>query len=100
MHRTTKSELQMLREVGWLLLPQLACCFCGRPLSYRPLDMTFGHRRHGPVLVKLSVHHKDHVREHNSNDNLALAHKVCHIKYHARVNKGEICRPTSIPEKL
>lgn len=83
MQRSTKSELQMLREVSWLLCPRLMCEFCHRPLLVRPQGMTFGHRRHPSVSIKLSTHHRDRNRENNFDENLGLVHRKCHEAYHA-----------------
>jgi hypothetical protein len=87
--RSSKAELQMLREYAWLMLPTEVCYFCKGRLLTRDSTMTFGHRRHGPILVKVSVHHRDHNRANNTQDNLRLAHKSCHQKYHAEVNSGD-----------
>jgi hypothetical protein len=95
MRSQTKSELQQLREIAWFLLPMEVCYFCKERLITRPSDMTFGHRRHGPILVKISVHHKDHNRTNNIQYNLRLAHKRCHQAYHAEVNSGTRPKPLS-----
>lgn len=86
MRRSSKAELQMLREYAWLTMPLEVCYFCKGRLITRDSTISFGHRRHGPILVKITVHHKDHNRENNTQDNLRLAHKKCHQKYHAEVN--------------
>ena len=97
MQKSTKSERQMLREIVWLWGSQHLCFFCNKPLLLREQGMTFGHRRHGPITAKLTVHHKDHNRENNKDENLALAHTICHKRYHAEVNSGKRDRPTSLP---
>lgn len=93
MRRSSKAELQMLRECLWLLGSRLTCELCGMLLIPRQDEMTFGHRRHGPITVKLTVHHRDHNREHNWHENLALVHSKCHKKYHAEVNRGDRQKP-------
>lgn len=87
MQRGTKSELQMLREFAWLHMPNRLCMFCKRPLIYRPLGMTFGHRRHPPIDVKYTVHHEDHNRENNLDGNLKDSHQRCHQQYHANLRR-------------
>jgi hypothetical protein len=95
MQRGTKAELQMLRELAWLIFPAIACPFCHKPLLVRHLDMTYGHRRHPPVTTKLTVHHRDHNRENNNpglivgGGNLAPCHRQCHINYHANLRRKD-----------
>lgn len=96
MQKATKSERQLLREACWLLFARHICEFCGRLLNQRHPNMTFGHRRHPPLLVKLTVHHRDHDRENNADDNLALVHSVCHKHYHAEVNRARHARHVSM----
>lgn len=93
MLRATKSELQMLREIGWLLLPTLPCYFCHKALVNR-IQMTFGHRRHPPITVKLTVHHEDRDRDNNSDVNLHLCHSKCHRDYHANLRRMHEYDPT------
>jgi len=102
MQKQTKAELQMLREMAYLLLPDIACFFCKKPLIERPPDITFGHRRHPPVKVKLTAHHRNHNREDNYRYNVQPCHQVCHQLYHANdrrkldapiVGGGIITRP-------
>lgn len=102
MQKGTKSELQMLREISWLILPHLKCPFCRNYLiTERPAGMTFGHRRHPPITIKLSVHHRKHDRDKNKTVAIAfeeiqgdvtLVHKSCHERFHANL------RRTSEPE--
>ena len=103
MQRGTKAELQMLREAAWLIFPNLTCRFCNRSLFHRPNDMTFGHRRHQPVTMKLTVHHEDHNRENNNpgiipnGGNLRLVHSSCHRQYHANLRRtNEPADPSDI----
>lgn len=84
MQKGTKAELQMLREMAWAFLSQIKCCFCSLPLVQREPGMTFGHRRHPSVKVKLTVHHRDRNRENNKPDNLGACHQACHIAHHAK----------------
>jgi len=93
------AEKQMLRELAWFLLPQLPCFFCNKPLA-GPLTraefdtghITFGHRRHGRVGVKITIHHKDENRDNNKPENLTLCHRGCHEKYH-KDKKSEMQDP-------
>lgn len=96
MQKGTKSELQMLREVGWLVLAHLKCRFCKNHLLERPANMTFGHRRHPPITVKLSVHHIKHDRDKNKTTaifaeeiqgDVTLVHKSCHERFHANLRR-------------
>ena len=89
MNPASKSERQQLRELCWLLLPQIKCKLCGRQLLVRPADMTFGHRRHVALKERFTVHHVDHNRYNNMDTNLTVVHQACHRKYHAEVNRGE-----------
>lgn len=84
MNRATKSELQMLREVGWFFLSITKCFFCKEILAKLPPDMTFGHRRHPPLKTEVTLHHVDEDRQNNSPSNLAWAHTNCHRSYHAK----------------
>lgn len=84
MNRSTKSELQMLREVAWFMLHQTRCFFCKDPITKLPPDLTFGHRRHPPFNTEVTLHHLDENRQNNSPSNLAWAHTSCHRSYHAK----------------
>ena len=88
MQRGTKAELQMLREFYWLCLPTFDCYFCHQPMLMRPPNMTFGHRRHPPATVELTVHHDNRNREDNRfPENLKVAHPLCHRRYHANLRR-------------
>jgi hypothetical protein len=93
----TKAELQMLREFFWLQAPHTDCYFCKEPLITPVADMTFGHRRHPPIDVKISVHHIDHNRENNSLGNLAPAHRRCHEAYHAK-ERADVRRASRVQD--
>jgi hypothetical protein len=95
MQRGTKSELQMLREVGWLILSQNTCFFCHRKLLERPPSMTFGHRRHPPIEARITVHHDDKNRENNTDANLKFSHKLCHVAFHANERRMSDDEPDS-----
>jgi hypothetical protein len=89
----------MLRELAWLVMPKLECHFCHKALIPEVnASVTFGHRRHTTISNKFSVHHfnKDRTDNHRGepvvsgstglvwfNGNLRLAHKLCHIQFHA-----------------
>lgn len=83
MRADVKSELQMLRELCWWFLPQLNCCFCGEPLLVRPAGMTFGHRRHPKVDVKLTLHHREEDRSKNAFMDVSPCHSPHHKGFHA-----------------
>jgi hypothetical protein len=100
MQRGTKSELQMLRELAWWVLPYLECEFCHEPILRGPQGgMSFGHRRHPPLDdTRFTIHHRDRDRDNNTrlglvtlpaigaaqmNGNVVIAHKRCHTAYHA-----------------
>lgn len=91
MRKDTRSELQMLRELTWLMLTQYeaTCMLCHEPLLLRPNGMTFGHRRHPKIPVRFTVHHVDHDRTNNQLSNLAIVHSGCHKKYHAEDDNAE-----------
>jgi len=86
MRSSTKSELQMLRELAWYFLPQTRCDLCNRLiiLAIRKGGLTFGHRRHPPITMKVTVHHINRNRQDNRFENLALVHTICHRRYHAK----------------
>ncbi len=84
MRSDVKSELQMLREMGWHFLSLNLCYFCKRPLTSLPPDMTFGHKRHPRVSADLTIHHIDENRENNSPENRAPCHDSCHRSFHAK----------------
>lgn len=75
------AELQMLRELAFWSLPQMRCCFCNK-LFMLPIGLTYGHRRHGKVHIKLAFHHMDNDRENNALENIGLCHSACHKKHH------------------
>jgi hypothetical protein len=89
MRSSTKSELQMLREICHFLLPQYQCYFCQLSLIMRS-EEKFGHRSHGPILARLSVHHIDENRDNNSFDNLVLAHRRCHKAWSNRRRSNKV----------
>jgi 5-methylcytosine-specific restriction endonuclease McrA len=51
------------------------CPFCKEVISLD--DLMKGHR-----LDNLTVHHKDENRRHNEIENLILAHRGCHRRFH------------------
>lgn len=96
MRQATKAEFQMLREVAWLLLPHFRCPFCKNHLLIRPAEITFGHRRHSSINVKVTVHHRKHDRNLNRTTaifaeevqgDVTLVHKACHERYHANLRR-------------
>src|SRR5882724_1105396 len=104
MSSNSKSELQMLRELAWFLLPHLECRFCHEPIMRHPQGaMTFGHRHHPPVETRFSIHHENRDRFDNRREglhaishplntpvlsqmagNIKIAHKRCHDQFHAK----------------
>lgn len=88
MHKDTKAELQMLREFFWFHASQIKCFFCHEPLAMLIPDVTWGHRRHHAVRIKVTNHHKEHDRSKNGHKDLAWAHTSCHKKYHAEYNRS------------
>lgn len=80
------AELQMLREIVWLLLGHPSnnrlCIFCGKRLLTSS-GMTYGHRRHPKITEKLTIHHVDETRSNNAMYNLTIVHTTCHKTYHA-----------------
>lgn len=87
----TKSELQMLRELVWLLVGKrkLTCFFCSEPLLEAD-HLTFGHHHHPPLKELITVHHIDFDRANNTNENLALCHRSCHKSFHRKVALQEV----------
>lgn len=95
MRADVKAELQMLRELAWLVfgledgnatitIPR-QCCFCGFSLLRASPPPTFGHRRHTSPPLDLTWHHQDGNRENNSRANLLPCHDSCHRSYHAQL---------------
>lgn len=83
MNSSTKSELQMLRELTRHYTEGQVCYFCHRPLL--PVEeLTFGHRRHSPVTTRLTIHHQDENRENNTRANRKVCHTSCHKSFHMR----------------
>jgi hypothetical protein len=76
------AELQMLREFFWFHGPNTLCVFCNKPLCERPPNMSFGHRRHPKVRVRITLHHNDEDRTNNADINLSDAHSACHRAFH------------------
>src|SRR5882724_5086121 len=87
MQRATKAELQMLRELVWFWGTRDTCEFCKKPLIKTPYDLTFGHRRHPPIVAKLTIHHRNRNREDNSIYNTTSCHQACHRNYHANLRR-------------
>ncbi len=81
------AELQMLRELVWLMFGQYNfanCVFCNKRLVEEPkgVNATFGHRRHTKVKALLTIHHVSEDREDNRLSNLVIVHTTCHKAYH------------------
>ena len=88
------AELQMLRELVWLLLGhcqtgQVVCIFCGERLLRGIPNMTFGHRRHTKITTQLAVHHHDENRDNNGINNLSIVHSDCHKRHHKEKRDAE-----------
>ena len=81
---TTKSELKMLRELTLHFSEGQVCFFCKKVLIERDSELTYGHRRHGPILERIAIHHIDEMRDHNRKENRAPCHSSCHRSHHAR----------------
>lgn len=106
MRADVKAELQMLRELVWFLVGvphplngKTVCYFCHKPLLDLPSDVTFGHRRHNKIDVKITLHHEDLNRENNSWSNLYLCHDSCHRSYHNKLRaavRQEVLKQTEV----
>jgi hypothetical protein len=84
MQRRTRSELQMLREIVWLLVGKhrLPCFFCQLALLELPPRTPFGRGYHSAITTKMCVHHIDEER-------LALAHSSCHRSFHMKQRRED-----------
>lgn len=54
------------------------CYFCNETIS----EDSFHRNKHGEKDDGLSIHHIDENRDNNKPENLAVAHRKCHLKHH------------------
>lgn len=84
MRRSFLSEVRMLREIAWFFLRHRKCAICKQ--RFIPEDeavlIKFGHRKHPPIKIRVTVHHDDEDRENNTDKNLKWVHRSCHKGHH------------------
>lgn len=91
--KKARSELRLLREIGWFFLANATCYFCRHSLLPKGEHPTFGHRRHKALSIKLTFHHLNGDRNDNRPYmNVVPCHRLCHIRYHANKRKEELER--------
>lgn len=84
------AELQQLREFFWFWGRLMRCYFCKKPLidpKTVPINLSWGHRRHIAIRVKVSNHHIDENRSNNSDHNMGWAHRACHKTHHRKIHE-------------
>lgn len=101
MSRAKAREMRTLREVAWLLLPQMTCPVCGKPLMERKYR-DHGHGTPPPVEALITVSHSighpngnnKRARESYPIEKLELVHRSCHksleLKQRWAAKKGNV----------
>ena len=85
MSRAKVREVRMLREVAHLLLPQIECWFCHKPLMDR-VYKDHGHGTPPPIKALVTPSHRDghpkgnvkKWRERYPVEKIDLVHRSCH----------------------
>lgn len=84
MRRTQAAEIRMLREIAWFFLRNRKCAICKQRFvpEDEAIGLKFGHRKHPPLKIRVTAHHKDEDRENNVDKNLDWVHRRCHKGHH------------------
>lgn len=82
MRKSTRSELNKLRELVHYLLAERKCCFCKQPLIEVPDGWVPGTGSGPPLKAKVAVHHKDGWEDPVKDTQ--LCHRKCHLRHHAK----------------
>ncbi len=85
MRKSTRSELNKLRELFWYFIHGKRCAICKEKFVE---DDVYTLHRHGdgtgaPLSMRLTIHHKNGDHDDNERSNHGLVHATCHRRYHA-----------------
>ena len=83
MRKSTRRELNKLRELVAYLLRDRKCCFCHRVITDHD-GATDGEGRGRPLTDRITIHHRNQVHHDKRRSNERLAHQTCHKSFHAR----------------
>lgn len=86
MRKSTRRELNKLRELFWYFIAGKKCARCHE--LFVPADAyemaSHGDCRGEPVSLKITIHHRDHDHSNNDRRNHSLMHNACHKALHAK----------------
>ena len=90
MRKSIRRELNKLRELARHFLEGETCCFCHKPwLPPNALDdHEHGSGTGSPLLLDVTIHHRDGDHFNNAKANRTLAHRACHRRHHATLPWG------------
>ncbi|HTA46398.1 MAG TPA: hypothetical protein VK789_28340 [Bryobacteraceae bacterium] len=85
MRKSSRRELNKLRELLWFFVRGKRCYFCKRPLSPAEKTIRDGDGRAEPFsALDITIHHKNGDHDDKARVNETLAHSSCHKAHHAR----------------
>ena len=90
MRRSSRRELNKLRELVHFLLVGRVCCFCHKALSETAEEFVKHGESTGPKFAeRLTIHHKDGNHENQAHENKELCHTSCHKSYHRKLRNAQ-----------